>query len=296
MNHKHALLLAEKAIQNLNNHEFDILNISRPSNVEYAISLGKFISKLSPMMSNLIEFKVVENLNRIQELQLFGKWKRQDPGFPDAIFQGDITPVPGIEIKTWFPLATEITARFRETQFHFQNDETKLLLISWIPQYIIWGKPKVLDICLVSALTVAKKRDNHYFNPPYYLVVEPEDTSLRTSNLQQTNVNGYRLQENNPKRIREAELFIQQLGSFAKTYNPAPDFQQKVIRPLLSQYNYRLDTNFAKIDRIQMTEIELFKKATLDNKYFGKSIHEWSKLLSRLSREDAQRILELDKE
>lgn len=296
MNHKHALLLAEKAIQNLNNHEFDILNISRPSNVEYAISLGKFISKLSPMMSNLIEFKVVESLNRIQELQLFGKWKRQDPGFPDAIFQGDITPVPGIEIKTWFPLATVITARFRETQFHFQNDETKLLLISWIPQYIIWGKPKVLDICLVSALTVAKKRDNHYFNPPYYLVVEPEDTSLRSSNLQQTNVNGYRLQENNPKRIREAELFIQQLGSFAKTYNPAPDFQQKVIRPLLSQYNYRLDTNFAKIDRIQMAEIELFKKATLDNKYFGKSIHEWSKLLSRLSREDAQRILELDKE
>lgn len=98
MDHRHAMLLAEKAIHDLNQHHFDILNIARPSHLDYAINLGKFIAKLSPLMSTLIEFKVVDSLNNIHDLQPFGTWIRQDPGFPDAIFQGDITPAPGIEI------------------------------------------------------------------------------------------------------------------------------------------------------------------------------------------------------
>ena len=35
----------------------------------------------------------------------------------------------------------------------------------------------------------------HYHKPPDYLVFEPEDTSERTANLQQTNTNGYKLQQ-----------------------------------------------------------------------------------------------------
>ena len=39
------------------------------------------------------------------------------PGFPDTIFIGpNVTPSPGFEIKAWFPLATEITARFKDSQ------------------------------------------------------------------------------------------------------------------------------------------------------------------------------------
>lgn len=296
MDHRHAMLLAEKAIHDLNQHHFDILNIARPSHLDYAINLGKFIAKLSPLMSTLIEFKVVDSLNNIHDLQPFGTWIRQDPGFPDAIFQGDITPAPGIEIKTWFPLATEMTARFRETQLLFQDHETSLLIISWIPEFILWGRPHVLDICMVSALTAAQARDSHYFNPPHYLVVEPEDTSCRTSNRQQTNVNGYRLQENRPARIQQAEAFIQQRGASGKTYSPYPAFQQRVIQPLLSHYRYRLDTNFAKMDRIGLHEIEQFKTAILNLNYCGKSIQEWSRKLFRLSREEAQYIMNLDKQ
>jgi hypothetical protein len=31
---------------------------------------------------------------------------RQDPSFPDTIFESEL-PKPGIEIKSWFPLAAE---------------------------------------------------------------------------------------------------------------------------------------------------------------------------------------------
>ena len=45
-----------------------------------------------------------------------GEWIRQDPGFPDALFKSSIIqPNPGIEIKAWFPFATEITARFKDS-------------------------------------------------------------------------------------------------------------------------------------------------------------------------------------
>jgi hypothetical protein len=71
--------------------------------------LGKVISKLSPLLGNLIEFNTVEFLNKQKAFSPFGKWKRQDPGFPDTIFSGSIQPTPGLEIKAWFPLATEIS-------------------------------------------------------------------------------------------------------------------------------------------------------------------------------------------
>ena len=47
----------------------------------------------------MIEFLIVEKLNEV-DWQGLGKWIRQDPGFPDAVFQGELEPRPGIEIKT----------------------------------------------------------------------------------------------------------------------------------------------------------------------------------------------------
>ena len=62
----------------------------------------------------------MEFLNDQPEYQELGEWQRQDPGFPDMIFVGPtVTPSPGFEIKAWFPLATEITARFKDSQNHF---------------------------------------------------------------------------------------------------------------------------------------------------------------------------------
>ena len=60
---------------------------------------AKFISKLSPLLGNMIEFSTVDLLNE-HDWNDLGTWVRQDPGFPDALFQSEtVVPNPGIEIK-----------------------------------------------------------------------------------------------------------------------------------------------------------------------------------------------------
>ena len=55
---------------------------------------------------------------------------------------------------------------------------------------------------------MAKARDDHYHNPPDYLVLEPEDTKARTRNLQQTNTNGYKFQ-GTAAQFQEAQKIVQ---------------------------------------------------------------------------------------
>ena len=112
----------------------------------------------------MIEFNTVEFLNDQEEFNGHGVWIRQDPGFPDTIFQG-VEPTPGFEIKAWFPLATEITARFRDSQSYFEHDETYVAMLAWLPERLIYGKPHIVDVCITSGLSVAKARDEHYHNP-----------------------------------------------------------------------------------------------------------------------------------
>ena len=115
----------------------------------------------------------VEFLNDQPEFTGLGVWKRQDPGFPDTIFEGPITPTAGFEIKAWFPLATEITARFKDSQNHFTQEQTNICMLAWLQDQLIYGKPYIIDVCVVSGGSVAKARDDHYHNPPDYLVLEP---------------------------------------------------------------------------------------------------------------------------
>lgn len=61
----------------------DVLTITRPGSLEYAIQLVKIISKLSPLIGNMIEFSTVDLLNEY-DWKNEGRWVRQDPGFPDA--------------------------------------------------------------------------------------------------------------------------------------------------------------------------------------------------------------------
>ena len=292
MDHQHAMFLATTKLEGLHEHRFNILSIAKPTSIDFLSNLGKIISKLSPLMGNLIEFNTIDVLNTIDEFGPHGHWERQDPGFPDAIFRGNITPTPGFEIKAWFPFATEMTARFRESQTHFPNDETSIAILAWLPEYVLWGQPKKVGVCIVSALSVAQARDTHYHNPPTYLVFEPEDTTDRTRNLQQTNTNGYSLQENNEDRIQAAEEYVRQWGENSRIYSPAEDFQNH-LRELRAQFNYRLDTNFAKIDRIEHNGIERFKNQILHQQFNGRSIEEWAKCISNLSQEDAEEILNL---
>jgi hypothetical protein len=278
MDTKSALSVAGKHLQALKGHTFDLLTVTKPISPNAAVNLAKIISKLSPLLGNLIEFNSVEILNDKSDFKGHGTWLRQDPGFPDAIFQGSIDPVPGFEIKTWFPLATEITARFKDSQNHFVKDNTHVAMLAWLPEKLIYGKPEILAVCVVSGKSVAAARDNHYHNPPDYIVLEPGDTTARTSNLRQTNTNGYKFQ-GTEKEFRRAEKFVATWGKNGKKFKPTPDYQAK-LHQLFGRYSYRLDTNFAKMDRIVHPEIERFKDAVMNTQVHGLTVEEWQALLA----------------
>lgn len=290
MNTQEIIKVTSTHLQNLPGHVFDVLSISRPSTLDSAVNLTKVISKLSPLLGNLIEFNIVELLNTQQEYRRLGKWVRQDPGFPDTIFVGSVTPTPGFEIKAWFPLSTEITARFRDSQNHFTGDQTYVCILAWLPDQLVFGKPRIFDVCIISGKSMAEARDEHYHNPPDYLVIEPEDTTKRTRNLRQTNTNGYKFQ-GTVKQFSRAKKLIKSWGSHAHSYRPTSDYQIQ-LRQLIAEFPYRLDTNFAKIDRIMHNDIEAFKKQVLDRQAHGLSIKEWSHILYRESNAERRHALE----
>jgi hypothetical protein len=146
-----------------------------------------------------------------------------------------------------------------------------------VPSDIIFGKPEILDVWVDSALSVAIARDTHYHNPPDYLVFEPEDTSARTRNLQQTNTNGYKFQ-GTPGQFAEAEKIVKSWGPDGKTFSHAMEYQGQ-LKSLLGRFPYRLDTNFAKMDRIEHKTLEAFKSRVLAMEVKGYSIRQWDAIL-----------------
>lgn len=291
MNTQEIISLSRTYLQGLTGHEFDIIDVKKPVSPAAAVNLAKIISKLSPLVGNLIEFNSCEYLNDQEGFIGLGHWERQDPGFPDTIFVSDITPTPGFEIKAWFPLATEITARFKDSQNHFTEDQTYVALLAWLPEFLIFGKPKIIGIVVVSGASVAKSRDDHYHNPPDYLVLEPENTTNRTINLQQTNTNGYKFQGTTAELARAKEIVASWENNGAE-YKATAEYQLK-LRELISEFPYRLDTNFAKIDRIEHPEIEAFKKRIYAVQFHGKTIGEWNRFLSKADEESIR--IELEK-
>lgn len=275
---KDVLLDAEKNLITMKNHIFDVLQISPPVSEEYAIFLSKINSKLSSIVGNMIEEKMTTHLNSSGSYSNVGSWVRQDPGFPDNIFLSDEVPsIPGIEVKAWFPFATEITGRFKATQKLLSNNSIVVALVAWAPESILHGKPKILDVCIESGLQIAKDRDNHYFNPPYYLIVEPQDTSLRTANLQQQNVEGYRFQGTDDELLQAIEI-VQNSGINRHIYDfNNPDIIS-LIQDLRNKFTYRLDTNFAKINRIQNSAINKFKHSVYNSTLHGEQILTWRKI------------------
>lgn len=277
MNTHEILASASVHLQQLAGHVFDVLTISKPRTPSATLNLTKILSKLSPLLGNLIEFNTVEFLNAQTEYRLFGRWVRQDPGFPDAVFVGHVTPTPGFEIKAWFPLSTEITARFKDSQEHFTHNQTYVCMLAWLPDHLIYGQPRIIDVCVVSGRSVAESRDKHYHNPPGYLVIEPEDTTGRTRNLQQTNTSGYKFQ-GTPQQFTQAQKLTEDWDLRARGYQTTFDYQTK-LRQLQATFPYRLDTNFAKMDRIMHRGIENFKKRVLDRQLHGMAIKEWSRII-----------------
>jgi len=289
INTQDIIRLGREHLEGLVGHTFDVIDIAKPKSPEAAVNLAKVISKLSPLVGNMIEFNTCDYLNAQDVFAEFGRWKRQDPGFPDTIFEGNISPTPGFEIKAWFPLATEITARFKDSQNHFLNDQTYVVMLAWLPEFLIYGKPKIIGLVVVSGRSVAEARDNHYHNPPDYLVIEPEDTTDRTINLQQTNTNGYKFQGTRDQ-FADAERIVESWGPEGKRYLPTPEYQAR-LRELIARFPYRLDTNFAKMDRIVHHEIEAFKSSIYNTIFHGKTIREWNRLLSKGTEDEIKQEL-----
>ncbi len=107
---------------------------------------------------------------------------------------------------------------------------------------------------------------------------------------QQTNTNGYKFQGSRDK-FEEAVVLVESWGKDGKNYKPTSDYQ-KQIRTLFEKYKYRLDTNFAKMDRIVHEEIESFKTRVLATTYKGLTIGEWNRVLYRDSEEAIETVLE----
>jgi hypothetical protein len=273
---KAILLDASKALAGFSGRILDVLEVTRPPDLDYAIHLSKVVSKLSPIIGNMIEYGVVSFLNdKVKRKN--GRWVRQDPGFPDTIFQGSVRPTPGIEIKTWFPLATEITARFKDSITHFDEEQTNVAMLAWVPEFVVFGRPKVLDVWIDAASSVARARDAHYHNPPDYLVFEPEDTSSRSRNLQQTNTSGYKFQ-GTAVELNRANKVVNGWGPGGRKFSHYPEYQAK-LKKLIGKFTYRLDTNFAKMDRIAHTTLETFKKKVCGSAINGHTIDQWAKVL-----------------
>jgi hypothetical protein len=114
-------------------------------------------------------------------------------------------------------------------------------------------------------------------------VLEPEDTRQRTRNLRQTNTNGYKFQ-GTPTQLRHAEKLVKGWGRNGRAYKPTLEYQAK-LRQLFAKFRYRLDTNYAKMDRIEHRGIEAFKTSIGRKEFHGIPVSEWTRILT--SEDDA---------
>lgn len=271
---------ADEMLLSLAGEDIDTLSVNSLE-AEDAPFLGLVVSKLSPIIGNLLERRIIQLLDRESEHGM--RWIRQDPGFPDALLvdrEGKSTEA-GYEVKAWYALSTELTGRFRESQNLLEPRNVRVVIIAWAMSHVVYGRPRILDVLTVDGSSVAYSRDRHYHKPPGYLIVEPGDTSLRTRNLQQTNVNGYKLQEASAERLLEAELFVH--GHPGRDALPHTAEAQSMCQDLMNKFSYRLDTNFAKIDRIDNEEIERFKSKVLSMQMRSRTMKQWASLLKQLN-------------
>ena len=248
---------------------------------EDAPFLGQIVSKLSPMIGNLLERKIIELLDA--NAGSGAHWERQDPGFPDAVLVGSdgVSNGAGFEVKAWYVFSTELTGRFRESRHLLAQKDIRVVVIAWAMSHVVYGAPQILDVLVVPASAVAKSRDDHYHNPPDYLIVEPGDTTARTRNLQQTNVNGYKIQTMDLADLASARKLTSEANRDPSA--PHSPVEQALAQLLMSRYPYRLDTNFAKIDRVDNDEIEALKARVLASRIRDRSARAWVRLLRDLN-------------
>ena len=281
------VLRATELLKRLELAFLDVLTLGAPKSGAQALERMRVVSKLSPLVANSLEFEFVAYLNAQDGWLEASEWVRQDPDFPDLSLRAERTELAGIEVKAWFPLSTEMTGRFRESQVRLRDSPIRVMVVAWLPEFIVYGRPMILDIWDDRAINLARARDEHHHKPPWYLVVEPEDTSERTRNLQQTNCAGYVFQGTEDELAAAAD----EVDSWGRPPDDLTDSEyQGMLRDLMGSYRLRLDTNFAKIDRVAHEPLEQFKSQVLSTDLHGRTIAEWR---SRIATGDESSMEEL---
>jgi hypothetical protein len=273
------ITVASEFLSGLEGHLFKQVSLHKPTTMFEALNMLKIVSKISALVGNLFEIDAVEALKGHEHLGGLGEWIRQDPDFPDVLLNWEANVKPGFEVKAWYPMSTEITGRFKDSQHAFIEDATHVVLFAWLPEFFLWGSPKIIKIAVVSGRAIAAARDSHYHNPPDYLVVEPHDTSSRQRNLQQRNTEGLKWQSGD---IDEARSLVNSWGDEGKIYKPHPDYQE-LLAELRSRFRYRTDTNYGKMDRVVSAGVEEFKNSVLSFSVAGKTVAEWTRLFRNAS-------------
>lgn len=116
---------ASEVLERKVGYRFDQLDIAKPTTQFEALNLLKITSKLSPFVGNLLEIEAVETLTKVKTFKASAMWVRQDPGFPDVLYKTGAPVEAGFEVKAWYPFATEITGRFKDSQNRFAHDQTQ---------------------------------------------------------------------------------------------------------------------------------------------------------------------------
>ena len=255
--------------------------VPEPKMRKAAIPTG-ILAKFTPVLSNLLEVYLVERLNEYNdanEVWKGHKWVNQDPYFPDCILVNkdnhDPTKVShgvmGIEVKMWYPMATELTARMNESQAVPGLENSLLLIATWMPKKLLWGDISTIDVGIFDLLEVIRARDEKWFRPPTALITEPYDTTTRTANLQQTNVIFWELQDG-------AEACHKEVKTWSSKKYSTDDVMQGKIRQLIKLGSYRQENNNRnKIQRIGHKKINKFRKEVGDSEVCGKTLSEWRK-------------------
>ena len=239
------------------------IEIKESSKYDFNSHLNTTISKLSPLISNIIEFDLCHYLN-LWNIFDGGYWERNESSFPDLRFisRQPKNIVQGIEVKAWEVNSTEITCRFRESLLNFKQNNIYVLLFGWRLEEIYKGTPVLLDFWYGQGEKVAYNRDKEYFNPPHNLIIEPYDNNDKNKSLKQTNSIGLIFQGNKEERTeaeKEVDTWLKRHNEKDIIYYKSSLKGQVFLNRLRSKYKYRVDTNFGKMDRFKYDGIDEFK-------------------------------------
>ena len=286
----------------LDGETIDVLTVNRCKE-ESVIPFLKNMSKLSSLISVEIESMALNRVSNYygNELPQNVEWmlnervageKYPDLALTDLTFDPPSNWVwPGVEIKAWCPFATEITGRMKKGQSIMEQYPDKLLLVAWVPENLLYGKPKVVGTWLGDGSDMAESRDDYWFNAPKSIILEPDFSPERDPSEQHTNVDRFLWDDDNSK-LDEARELARELGISNSNYSYDEEFQRRVRR-LYSEYNYNHGTNFRKLARLHYDPLDNFPDNLRESTYIeGKSLQEWDRHLSNENPEPFRKVLQ----